>query len=66
MSTRTHGTADQSAGPFSRPQYRAERKIAHWRSIPIDLFTLYIFSNIQLPPNALEEVGRRVRLATDR
>ena len=66
MSTRTHGAADQLAGPFSRRQFRAQRKIAHWRSTPIDLFTLYIFSNIQLPPNALEEAGRRVRLAMDR
>ena len=66
MSTRIQGAADQLVGPSNRRQFRAERKIAHWRSTPIDLFTLYIFSNIQLPPNALEEAGRRVRLSTDR
>jgi hypothetical protein len=66
MSTRTHGAAYQPVGPFSRRQFQAERKIAHWHSIPIDLFTLYIFNNMQLPPNALEEAGRRVRLAADR
>jgi hypothetical protein len=64
MSTRSHDAADQPIGPFSRRQFQAEKKTAHWHSIPIDLFTLYIFNNIQLPPDALEEAGRRVRLAT--
>jgi hypothetical protein len=66
MSTRTHGNGDQPVGPFSRHLFQAERKIAHSHSIPIDLFTLYIFNNIQLPPNALEDAGRRVRFATAR
>jgi hypothetical protein len=66
MSTRTHGAADQPVGPFSRRQFQAERKIAQWPLIPIDLFTLYVFNNIQLSPNALEEGGRRVRRATNR
>jgi len=66
MSTRIRGAADQPVAPFSRRQFQAERKIAHWHSIPIDLFTLYIFNNIQLPPKALEEAGRHVRLAMDR
>jgi hypothetical protein len=66
MSTRTHGAGHQPVGPFSRRQFQAERKIVHWHSIPIDLFTLYLFNNIQLPPNALEEAERRMRLATDR
>jgi hypothetical protein len=64
MSTRSHDAADQPIGPFGRRQFQAEKKAAHWHSIPIDLFTLYIFNNIQLPPDALEEAGRRVRLAT--
>lgn len=66
MSTRTHAAPDQPGRPFSGRQFQAERTIAHWHSLPIDLFTLYIFNNIQLPPNALEEAGRHVRLATDR
>lgn len=66
MSTRTHGAADQPVRPSSRRQFQEKRRIAHWQTIPIDLFTLYIFNNIQLPPNALEEAGRRVRLATVR
>ena len=66
MSTPNHGAADQPVGPFSRRRFRAERRIAHWHAIPIDLFTLYIFNNIQLSPNALEEAGRRVKLATAR
>jgi hypothetical protein len=66
MSTRTHGAANQPVGPFSRRQFQVARRIAHWHSIPIDLFTLYIFNNIQLPPNALEEAGRHVMLATHR
>jgi hypothetical protein len=66
MSTRTHGAADQPVGLFSRRQFQAGRKIAQWPLIPIDLFTLYVFNNIQLPPNALGEAGHRMRLATDR
>jgi hypothetical protein len=66
MSTRTHGAADQPVGSFSRRQFQAESKIAQWPLIPIDLFTLYVFNNIQLSPNALEEGERRVRRATDR
>jgi hypothetical protein len=64
MSTRTHSAAVQPVGPFSRRQFQAERKIAQWPLLPIDLFTLYVFNNIQLSPNALEEAGHRMRLAT--
>jgi hypothetical protein len=64
MSTRTHSAADHSIGPFSRRQFQAERKIAQWPVVPINLFTLYVFNNIQLSPNALEEAGHRMRLAT--
>ena len=64
--TRNQGAADQPVGPFSRRRFQAERKIARWPAIPIDLFTLYLFNNIQLPPHALEEAGRRMRLATAR
>jgi hypothetical protein len=66
MSTRTHVAGDQPVDPFSPHLFRAEREIDHSHSIPVDLFTLYIFNNIQLPPNALEDAGHRVRLATAR
>lgn len=66
MPTGNLGAADQPVGPFSRSQFQEERKIANRQAIPIDLFTLYLFNNIQLSPNALEDAGRRVRLATAR
>jgi hypothetical protein len=43
----------------------AEKTSAPRRSMPIDHFMLYVLNNIQLTPNALEEVGRSLKVMTD-